>query len=59
MLWYDLMLPIHHHKGLTYADFDHIEDMYQVQFEDKILVQDWLQFYDTEILDARYKWTDV
>jgi hypothetical protein len=50
---------MHPRKGLTTVDFDHIEDMYHIQFEDKLLVQDWLQLYDTEILDARYKWNDV
>ena len=59
MVWYDCMLPMHPRKGLTSADFDHMEDMYHIQFEDKLLGQDWLQLYATEILDNRYKWTDV
>ena len=46
-------------KGLMSEDFDHMEDMYHIQFEDKLLGQDWLDLYATEILDARYKWTDV
>jgi hypothetical protein len=36
-----------------------MEDMYHIQFEDELLGQDWLDLYATEILDTRYKWTDV
>ena len=59
MLWYNSMLPMHPRKGLTSADFDNMEDMYYIQYDDELLSQDWLEIYDTEILDARYKWTDV
>ena len=59
MLWYNSMLPMSPHKGLTSADFDHMEDMYYIQYKDELLGQDWLEIYATEILDARYKWTDV
>ena len=50
---------MHPRKGLTSADFDQMEDMFHIQFEDELLGQDWLQLYATEILDARYQWTDV
>ena len=59
MLWYDCMLPMHPCKSLTSADFDHMEDSYFIQYEDELLGQDWLQLYATEILDAKYEWTDV
>ena len=59
MFWYDSMLPMHPCKGLTFADFDSMEDMYHIQFKDKLLHQDWLELYATEILDVRYKWTDI
>ena len=59
MVWYDCTLPMRPRKGLTSADFDQMEDMYHIQFEDELLGQDWLQLYATKILDARYKWTDV
>jgi hypothetical protein len=59
ILWYDSMLPMHPHKGLSSEDFDHMEDMYHIQFEDELLSQDWLEHYASEILDARYKWTNV
>ena len=59
MLWYDSILPMHPRKGLTSEDFDHMEDMYHIQYKDELLGQDWLKLYATEILDARYKWTDV
>jgi hypothetical protein len=59
MLWYDSMLPMRPRKGLMSADFDHMEDMYYSQSKDELLGQDWLEIYAIEILDARYKWTDV
>jgi hypothetical protein len=59
MLWYDSTLPMRPRKGLTSEDFDHMEDSYFIQHEDELLGQDWLQLYATEILDAKYKWTDV
>jgi hypothetical protein len=59
MLWYDSTLPMHPRKGLTSADFDHMEDTYYIQYEDELLGQDWLETYATEILNARYERTDV
>jgi hypothetical protein len=41
------------------ADFDHMEDMYYIQYKDELLGQDWLETYATEILDAKYTWTDI
>ena len=59
MLWYDNMLPMCPRRGLTSEDFDHMEDSYFIQHEDELLGQDWLELYATEILDAKYQWTDV
>ena len=36
-----------------------MEDSYFIQSEDELLGQDWLELYATEILDAKYQWTDV
>ena len=33
MLWYDSMLPMHPCKGLTSADFDHMADIYYIQYK--------------------------
>ncbi len=59
MVWYDCMLPMPLRKGLMSADFDHMEDMYHIQFEDELLGKDLLELYATEILDAKYQWTDI
>ena len=59
MLLYDSTLSMRPRKGLTSADFDCIKYMYYIQYKDELLGQDWLEIYATEILDARYKWTDV
>ena len=34
-------------------------DMYHIQLKEKILGKDWLDFFATDILDAKYEWTDV
>ncbi len=36
-----------------------MEDMYNIQLEDELFGKDWLQFYATHILDARYEFTNV
>ena len=36
-----------------------MEDQYFIQLENEILGEDWLECYATEILDAKYEWTDV
>ena len=33
--------------------------MFHIQVEDEIFGEDWLEFFATEILDAKYKKTDV
>ena len=33
--------------------------MYNIQLEDELFREDWLQCYATHILDAKYKFTDV
>ena len=59
MPWYDSTFPMRPCKGLMSADFDQMEDAYYIQYEDELLGHDWLETYATEILDARYQWTDV
>ena len=59
MEWYDSILPMRPRKGLTSTDFDDMEDQYFIQLEDEILGEDWLDSFATEILDAKYEFTDV
>ena len=47
---YESTLPVHPHKSLTFADFDNMEDMYHIHFEDDLICKDWLEMYTTEIL---------
>ncbi len=35
-----------------------MEHMFHIQLKDKILGEDWLKSFATEILDAKYKKTD-
>jgi hypothetical protein len=59
MVWYECIVPMHPRTGLKSKDFDDMEEMYHARFEDKLLGQDWLEIYATEILDDKYQWTDV
>jgi hypothetical protein len=36
-----------------------MEDMFHIQVEDKLFVEDWLKCFAPEILDAKYERTDV
>ncbi len=36
-----------------------MEHMFHIQLNDKIFGEDWLKSFATEILDAKYKKTDV
>ena len=40
-------------------EFDNMAYIYHIQVEEKILGEDWLEFFATEILDAKYEWTDI
>ena len=59
MKWFDNVLPMRPSHGLRSSDFNDMEEQYYIQLEDEILGEDWLQCYATEILDAKYEWTDV
>ena len=59
MEWYDSILPMRPRSGLTSTDFDAMEDQYFIQLEDELLGEDWLESFATEILDAKYEFTDV
>ncbi len=45
--------------GLDSKEFDAMEDMFQIQVEEEIFGEDWLECFATEILDAKYEQTDV
>ena len=59
MTWFDATLPMRPPHGLTSTDFDAMEDQYFVQMEDELFGEDWLASFATEILDAKYDFTDV
>ena len=45
--------------GLTCIGFDDIVDQFYIQVEDEVFGKDWLNCFATEILDAKYEFTDV
>ena len=59
MEWFDGSIPLHPPGGLDSKDFDAMEDMFFIQAEDELFDKDWLSCYATDILDAKYEWTDL
>ena len=57
--WFDNFLTMRPSTVLTSADFAYMEDHYHIQLEDEILGDDWLDCYSTEIIDAKYEWTNI
>jgi hypothetical protein len=59
MEWFHCSIPLCPPGGLDSKEFNTMEDMFHIQVEDKILGEDWLECFATEILDAKYDKTDV
>jgi len=59
MEWFDCFIPLRPPGGLDSKDFDTIEDMFLIPPEEELFGKDWLSCYATDILDAKYEWTDV
>ncbi len=59
MEWFDCSIPLRSPGGLDSKEFDAMEDMFHIQFEDKLFSEDWLKCFTTKILDAKYEKTDV
>ena len=59
MTWFDNVIPLRPRSGLNSFDFDAMEDQYHIQNEDVLFGEDWLQCFATEILDAKYDFTEV
>ena len=36
-----------------------MEDYYHIKLEDDLLGDDWIDFYATEIIDAKYEWKNA
>jgi len=59
MEWFDGIISMRPTKGLTTEDFHAMEEQWHIQVEESLFGEDWLECYATEILDAKYEWTDV
>jgi hypothetical protein len=59
MEWFDCSIPLCPPEGLDSNEFDAMEDMFHIQVQDELFGEDWLECFATEILDAKYKQTDV
>ncbi len=59
--WNGLITPSHfvHLEELDSNEFNVMERMFHIQLKDKIFGGGWLKSFATEILDAKYKITDV
>jgi hypothetical protein len=54
-----LLIPLHPPGGLNSKELEPMEDMLHIQVKDKIFGEDWLEYFSTEILDAKCEKTDV
>jgi hypothetical protein len=59
MEWFDCSIPLFPSEGLDSNEFNAMEDMFHIQFKDKLFGEDWLQCFATKILDTKYERTDV
>ena len=59
MEWFDGIISMRPTKGLTTEDFHAMEEQWHVQVEESLFGEDWLKCCATEIIDAKYEWTDV
>ena len=57
--WYDSILHMRPHIGLTSTEFNNMEDQYFIQLEGEILGEKWLESSTSKILDAKYELTNV
>ncbi len=61
MEWFDCSIPLclPGPGGLDSNEFNAMEEMCHIQVKDKIFGEGWLEFFATEMLDAKYEKTDV
>jgi hypothetical protein len=58
MEWFDYSILLRPPSGLDSKEFDAMDNMFHIQFKDKLFGEDWLKCFATEILDANYEKTD-
>jgi hypothetical protein len=59
MEWFDCSIPLRPPGGLDSKEFNAMEDMFHIQVKDEIFGEKWLEYFATEILDAKYDKTDA
>jgi hypothetical protein len=59
MEWFDFSIPLCPLGGLNLTEFDAMEDTFHIHVKDKLLGEEWLKCFATEILDAKYKNKDM
>ena len=59
MEWFDQSISLCPPGYLDWNEFDAKEHMFHIQVKDEIFGEDWLGCFATEILNAKYKKTDV
>ncbi len=57
--WFDCSIPLCGPGSLVSKEFDAMEDMFHIQVKDKPFGGDWIKYFATKILDAKYAKTDV
>jgi hypothetical protein len=59
MEWFDCSISFCPPGDLDLKEFDAMEDMFPIQVKDELFGEDWLEYFATEILDAKYENTYV
>ncbi len=59
MEWFDYSIPLCPPGSLNLTEFNTLEDIFHIHVKDKLLGEDWLKCFATEILDAKYEKIDV
>jgi hypothetical protein len=59
MEWFDCSIPLQPPGGLDLTEFNAMEDTFHIRVKQEIFGEYWLECFATEILDTKYKKTDV
>jgi hypothetical protein len=59
MEWFDCSIPLRPPGGLGSNKFNAMEDIFNIQVNDKLFGEVWPECFATEILDAKYERTDL
>ena len=57
--WFGNTIPMRNPRDFTEIDFVELTECFQVQLDDELVGDDWMESYVTQILDAKYEKLDI